>query len=1007
MIQVIQGSARENKKNQIISDKLSRMEQKGSEHYAARIASKQGLPYIDLHITPLSVSDVFIIPENIAKSLSIICFHSSGKKLSIGTPSPDNQKIGEYITSLQDKKGYIVSLAVISDKSLERGLLLYKNILLADTLDKMRLSLSGDDLEQFTENAGKLINLSENAEAFSTTEILSIVMAGALTLDASDVHIEPQTDHVRLRYRIDGLLRDVIHLPLGNLPTIISRIKMMSNMKINISDEAQDGRFSFDTNDGKKVDVRTSVLPGKKSESIVMRILGDNTDIVGIEEIGLTGKAREDLLASLSKTNGIIITTGPTGSGKTTTLYSMVNHIATEQKKIVTIENPIEYHVSGIVQTEVSQGGELSFAGALRSIVRQDPDVILVGEIRDEDTADVAINAALTGHLVLSTLHTNSAIGTIARLAELGVRPSLIPPAADVFLAQRLVRKLCIHCKETYEPATEVAESIMKMIALISPKAGVDTPTEITELYRPVGCVRCNGTGYKGRVGIFEVLTIGETIEQMILDMRSETEITTAAIEEGFITMTQDGLLKALQGITSVEEVWRVTSDSRMIQDLYDNLMSQSLTRRLEVGTHITDQVEANIADINIMHTAILAAETTDTLSLLFAYAKKLHASDIHIEPGDGEAHIRLRIDGTLQTIATISPGIFAHILTEIKDYANIPTTTRQGVTDSRFGVAFEDNDGNREKADVRTSIIVGGFGETVVMRLLIKSSLKADITELGITAHNQKRILSQAKKPHGMILNTGPTGSGKTTTLYSLLQMIANDTVKVITIEDPIEYQIPGILQTQVNAEEGYTFSTALTALLRQDPDVIFLGEIRDTETAQTGADAAQTGHLVLSTLHTNNAIATIGRLENLNLSREDITASIGAIMAQRLVRKLCSCKESRAMTEGEQALAQSLVERIEKNSYIDIHLEKSDTLYTPGTCKECNGLGYKGRIALSEVLIFEGEISNHIMRGALPDDIESAAKETGMITIEEDGIIKALAGETTIEEVKRVTML
>ncbi len=1015
MIQVIQGQKVARKKDQILTDKITRMRKKGGEQYTARLANKLGLPYADLNITPLSTEDIFLIPENIAHDLNVICFHKSGRKLHFGTSKPEDKRLLKHIENLEQNQGVTVLLTVISGASLQKGLNIYKNVLITDKLDTMRLSLGSADLKAFEASTGKLLKLSKDIESLSTTEILSIILTGAIALEASDIHIEPQTDHVRLRYRIDGLLKDVVHIPLANLPTIVSRIKLMSSMKINIRGEAQDGRFSFDieeqaqdnTTSRKKVDIRTSIIPGKKSENIVMRVLGGDMT-TSIESLGLRGKAHKDLMGALGKTDGLILTTGPTGSGKTTTLYSILKHLTNEQNKIITIENPIEYQIEGIVQTEATHDQDFSFANALRSIVRQDPDIILVGEIRDEETAEVALGAALTGHLVLSTLHTNGAIGTIARLTEMGIRPTLIPSASDIFLAQRLVRKLCKHCKQTYEPAQEVAETLMKMISLISPKAEIETPKTITTLYRPVGCVKCGDSGYKGRIGIFEALTIGDKLEEMILEMHGEAELTKQAIEEGFVTMTQDGILKALEGSTSIDEVWRVTSESGMIQDLYDSLMSQTLTKRLTISQQHTINASQKANSISEMQTTIAQATSSNVLPQIIGYATHLRASDIHIEPNDKDVQIRLRIDGTLQTIASIELTSFQQILGEIKVLANIPTTARQGVTDSRFGIFYEGLDETKEAtADVRVSIIVGGFGETVVMRLLTSDAIHTDISELGITPYNQERIMQQVRKPHGMILNTGPTGSGKTTTLYSILQMIATDAIKVITIEDPIEYQIPGILQTQVNTEKGYTFANALTSLLRQDPDVIFLGEIRDTETASTATDAAQTGHLVLSTLHTNSAIATLSRLENLNLSRDDITASLNAIIAQRLVRKLCSCKQNRELTQEEQTIITSFLDRVASNPKVTIPKITEGTTYTPGSCAKCNGLGYKGRIALSEVLVLNDAIVSAIMRGALASDIESVAKETGMITIEEDGLLKALSGETTLEEVRRVTML
>ncbi len=297
---------------------------------------------------------------------------------------------------------------------------------------------------------------------------------------------------------------------------------------------------------------------------------------------GYADLAYEELQKQIASPNGMILNTGPTGSGKTTTLYAIIKKLNSPENKIITIEDPIEYEVKGISQTQVEKDRGYTFAQGLRAIVRQDPDIILVGEIRDEETADIAVNSALTGHLVLSTLHTNNAVGSIPRLIELGVKPTLLPPSVNALIGQRLVRKLC-DCKEEYVPAKESIESLKKILSIISPKAKLDIPTEITRLYRPKGCSKCNHLGYKGRIGIFEILTINNEIEKLILEMAGETELTVAALESGMVTMLQDGILKAVEGITSIEEVRRVTGEGDFLEDIYEKLMAQTFSRKLVV----------------------------------------------------------------------------------------------------------------------------------------------------------------------------------------------------------------------------------------------------------------------------------------------------------------------------------------------------------------------------------------------------------------------------------------
>ena len=416
---------------------LKQLQSHSQEEYASHLAKKLGLPYIDLNITPISSEDVSIISEQVAQDIGAAVFHSTGKFLKIGTPDPTNPKLSEFIIHLKEVKGWDVDVFVISKDSYKKLLRQYKNAYFIDAIDKMRLSLHDTDLEEFENSLGKLLKLKDNIDALPTTEVLSIIFSGAIKLNASDIHLEPQKENVQMRYRIDGVLQTIVSLPDHTYKLVVNRIKLMSKMKINVHDEAQDGHLSFDIDDSTKVDVRVSTIPGKEFEGVVMRLLRSDSVTVDINSLGLMGKAYEDLQKNMVKNAGMILTTGPTGSGKTTTLYTLINHIKNAETKIITIEDPIEYQIDGISQTQISKERGFTFAKGLRAIVRQDPDVILVGEIRDDETADVAINAALTGHLVLSTLHTNNAIATIPRLMELGIKPTLIPSATNIFMAQR------------------------------------------------------------------------------------------------------------------------------------------------------------------------------------------------------------------------------------------------------------------------------------------------------------------------------------------------------------------------------------------------------------------------------------------------------------------------------------------------------------------------------------------------------------------------------------------
>lgn len=388
----------------------------------------------------------------------------------------------------------------------------------------------------------------------STTKLLEIILGGSISLDASDIHIEPEEKRAKIRLRIDGILHDLTFLDLKIYQSILSRIKLVSGLKLNISDQPQDGRFSVKKGEI-LIEIRTSTLPAEYGEAVVMRILNPKS-LISLEELGLRKEYLEIFKKEIAKPNGMIIVTGPTGSGKTTTLYAILKKIQNPGIKIITLEDPIEYHLEGISQTQVDPKVGYDFANGLRAILRQDPDVILVGEIRDLETASIALQAALTGHLVLSTLHTNDAAGTIARLVALGEKPVNIAPALNMVVAQRLVRKVCKNCVKFEKPS----ENLLKKIKKSFEKIKIDLP-KIEKIPKAVGCQECNFTGYKGRSGIFELFLVDEEMEKFILTFPSIAALKEKAIEKGMIPMYQDGLLKVIEGETTIEEVERVATE--------------------------------------------------------------------------------------------------------------------------------------------------------------------------------------------------------------------------------------------------------------------------------------------------------------------------------------------------------------------------------------------------------------------------------------------------------------
>ena len=390
-------------------------------------------------------------------------------------------------------------------------------------------------------------------------------MGGALSLGASDVHLEPEEEGVRMRYRLDGVLIEVLMFDAPTYALISSRIKLLSGLKLNIKNAAQDGRFSIQVNE-KEIEIRTSILPGAYAETIVMRVLDPATIALPMEALGFDTYLMQIFKQEISKPNGMILNTGPTGSGKTTTLYAFLRQVHRPEVKIVTIEDPIEYHLPGIVQTQVSK--DYTFAEGLRSTLRQDPDIIMVGEIRDAEVASTAVHASLTGHLVFSTLHTNDAAGTFPRLIDMGVNADILGAAITTSMAQRLVRRLCPTCREAKPIAGADAKVLDPLLKNIPHPEGI--PENRDTMWIPKGCDKCGGFGYKGRIGVVEAVLMDREVEECVRTTSSEREIWKAARHQNIRRMSQDGAVKVLQGVTSLEELGRVV-------DLHDEVMLEMI----------------------------------------------------------------------------------------------------------------------------------------------------------------------------------------------------------------------------------------------------------------------------------------------------------------------------------------------------------------------------------------------------------------------------------------------
>jgi type IV pilus assembly protein PilB len=526
--------------------------------------SKYGIPPINLAGVIIDNNALRSVPEKDAISLEIAPFKLVGRNIHVAVRSPQPEKLESLNTYFSDHE-YTPHFYMASLASLQKAWERYKEISYASESKMGVVTISGESLKKIMvgiknmDDIKNAITEAEKDKTHTTSHILEIVLAGAIAINASDVHFEPEEKTVRLRLRLDGVLHEVMELTPFVHKYINSRIKLISGLKITTSAIAQDGRFSIFL-DQNEINLRVSIMPGAYGESIVMRILNPKSIRAKLEDMGIEPKLFEIFMNEIKKPNGLILLTGPTGSGKTTTLYSFLQRIYSKEIKIITIEDPIEYHLPGISQTQTDEEKGYTFLEGLRSALRQDPDVIMVGEIRDPETAKTAVESALTGHLVFSTLHTNNAAGVIPRLIDLDVNPKTLVSALSLSIAQRLVRKLCDNCKKE-KIDNEKESKIIKKVIEEAQKNGKDFSTYGIDVNAPikifeaVGCDKCNKTGYYGQMGIFEAIYNDAEIEAIIPQNPSEREIKKIAAKQGTLNMKEDGVVKVLKGITSLEEV--------------------------------------------------------------------------------------------------------------------------------------------------------------------------------------------------------------------------------------------------------------------------------------------------------------------------------------------------------------------------------------------------------------------------------------------------------------------
>ncbi len=509
-------------------------------------ASSLNVQFVDIGTAAIDPQAINLIPETLARRYVIMPyqFDAATETLYIASIDPLNINLIEFLESKTRKR---VIFALAMEEDIQKAI---NNSYAQNLSPEVR-----EALKEVTPSAQKEVQSFKPESNAPIAKIVNTVLEFAIKSRASDIHIEPQESKTRIRYRIDGILQEKLTLPKTIHESLISRLKILADMKIDEHRIPQDGRFNFRGSE-EEIDIRASTLPTVHGEKIVMRLLKKTGGIPSLSELGLSPAALKKVEVAITKPNGIVLVTGPTGSGKTTTLYSILSKLNTVTTNIMTLEDPVEYQIAGINQVQINPQAGLTFSTGLRSFLRQDPNIILVGEIRDKETTGLAIQAALTGHLVFATLHTNDAASTIPRLVDLGGEPFLIASVLDAIIAQRILRRVCEYCKEEYVPDAVVTQDIRTILGMYLPTAYKDPAVPI-KLYRGKGCEECQNSGYLGRIGIYEVLMITQEINKLIFKSASANDIYLEAVKEGFTSLKQDGYLKALEGKTTIEEVLR------------------------------------------------------------------------------------------------------------------------------------------------------------------------------------------------------------------------------------------------------------------------------------------------------------------------------------------------------------------------------------------------------------------------------------------------------------------
>lgn len=527
------------------------------EKSTMRSAKEKKLPYIYLSKTPLNPDFLKLLDVDTSRSARIIVFFKSGNNVRVAVEDPDKAETTAAVAALKEH-GYTVEINMASTVGIDDALKTYDATQKYKKIENIE-SVEEKSIKTYEKEIADLSELPKQLEIVTAQEALNLLDVAAMKTKASDIHYEPGEAHVNVRMRIDGVLHKVFELKTSLYSKIAEQIKYQSKMRLNVNSVPQDGRYLFSFNEV-KVGVRVSSIPTPYGESFVCRYLPSNNKILTLEELGFQGLALTKLKKATAISQGMVLITGPTGSGKSTTLFSMLSLMKNPENKVITLEDPVEYYIDGVTQSQMDEKNGYDFSSGLRTILRQDPDIVMLGEIRDLKTAETAAQASLTGHVLLSTLHTNSALEAIPRLINMGLPAFVAAPSLNTIVAQRLVRKVCPNCS-TKEPISDSAkkefETVLKNLKAVNSGIEQEVPTEIAKV---VGCDKCSNTGYLGRIVIDEVITISSEMKRLILNNKSSVDLISAARKEGITTMREDGYIKVAQGLTTLEEVYRVTN---------------------------------------------------------------------------------------------------------------------------------------------------------------------------------------------------------------------------------------------------------------------------------------------------------------------------------------------------------------------------------------------------------------------------------------------------------------